>query len=404
MSDMSLQMAREIITQASKYDAWEGDPAQVTDDQAVKDAKELVQLSTNAYNGAVRSDAVMEILFACKIQPPADEPRKYDEVYARHPDAAPPAAQQPAEQETTAAPPTNPLAAAAQASGNAGLDAFDKQAKQINNAGAQTEEERQKTGDPGFIDINSIVPGYDDAPKKKLEEAIMSAAASGDLNEDEWEKIKAYEAVNEERKSILSLEPQFKKPEPPPSAPASAPASADTSNYGDPAALAAAYQDGTVGTDRVTQQALPVPKKYEGEEPLLPIDITEESDKDLSRLTMRFHALEAHTIWLASQEEGRRDVCAGLSSDAWDDAFGREFARLKEGLDKETASAIENVRSEAKHSANSDESVRTWKTRERRHAAEARSLKALAEGYEKAAARLSREQTRREKLTGTPQG
>lgn len=381
MPDMTLAMAREILKQGHKYDAWEGDLDKVSDEQALKDAGELVQLATNAFDGGVRSDAVMEILFACTVEPPAEQPDKYDEVYARHPDADKPAA-------------TEPEASEGGAKGNAFEGATDD-----SGAGGDNDEKS--------IDINSIVPGYDDVSKTKLVKAITGAAASGDLTPEEWEQIKAYEAANEERKSILELELEFKKPEPKP-APKSAPSAAGddkpNSEYGDPAALAGAYEDGTVGTDRVVQQGLPVPKPYQGEEPILPVDITETSDKELSRLTMRFHALEAHTLWLASQEAGRRDVCAGLAQDAWDDAFSREFARLKEDLEKETASAIENVRSEAKHSANIDETVRTWKTRERRHASEARSLSALAEGYEKGAARLSREQTRRERLTGTPQG
>lgn len=390
---MNAQMTHEIIAQATKYNAFElpdladKNPAEMSveeiktyikfdDGVAETEAKELIGLATGAFTQrGIRSDAIMEILYAAKVTSPADEPGLYEEVYSCKGETEP----------SSGAPAPSSSAAA---------------------FGAAAEPDEASGGE---IDINAIVPGYDDAKVAELKKAILESAASGDLTEEEWAKIKAYEEANEERKTILKLEPEFKKPEP-----ASASSGGDAAfggvrgesiapdpGYGDPGALSSAYESGALGLDQVHNEGLPVPREYGGDEPILPVDITQVSHEELSRLVMRFHSLEARALWLISQEAGRRDVADGLAKDAWSDAFASNFSRLKSEIEKETGTAIDNARSQAKHEADINEHVKTWRIRSLRHGAEVRSLEALAAGWEKANNRLSREQTRREKLAET---
>lgn len=365
MPNMTLEMAREITAQAHKYGAVEEDPKNLSEEQVFSYATELVKTARNAYSNDSHAIAVMEVLFAAQVEPVKSD----DQLAAFYHERG---VEVPA------------------VSGNGQPTAPDAPPENI---------------EPGD-GIEHIFPGYDDKKVAEIKQLVLSSAASGDLSPEEWEQIKSYESAHEERKSILSLAPEFKRPEPTPSAASVAEdgQSSRDGEYSSSGDMRRAYEDGSVGTDRARQEGLPVPRPYEGDEPVLPVDITQESDQELSRLTMRFHALEARTLWLVSQEEGRRDAAASLRSDAHRDAYNREFERAKSAIEKPTASAVENARSEARHAADGDGSVVSWRNRETRHAIEARSLKALAEGYEKAAVRLSREQTRRERLSATPQG
>lgn len=381
MADMTSAMALEIVAQATKYSAYEvttlpagANPGEMTveeikqhvkldDDVLKRDAAGLVQLARNANDRGINTDGVGEILFAALVEPTKEAPNAYDWVYARHPDVTPPA------------PSDDSSPAASQPAATDG------------------------SGEASNVDINSIVPKYDDRKVVDLKKVIMDAAASGDLTEQEWEQIKAYESATEERKSILSLEPVFKKPEPAASA---APLdTSPTAGYASQAGLQAAYDSGALGTDRITQENIPIPGQYSGDEPVLPVDITQISPQDLSRLSMRFYSLKARLVWLASQEAGRRDVADHLARESWADAFKSSFEKLKGAIEKETAAAIDNARSEAKHTADVDETVRKWRNRSTRHAAETRSLDALVANHEDASVRLSREQTRREKLASS---
>jgi hypothetical protein len=256
----------------------------------------------------------------------------------------------------------------------------------------------REQAEDGKLEIESVFPGYDDLKVSQIIEAITEEAAAGNLSEKEFQIILAYEEANEGRKKILELKPEFKAPEPEP-VPEPSPAPSQTQDIDKPQGgdLKKLYQEGKLGSERINQEVLVTPPAPPDGHFSLPVDITAISDEDLSRLTMAFHSHEARTLWLESQESGRREVCDRLASDAWADSFAREYSRLKTDA-KDTASAIENARSEAKHLADVDETVRTWRNRAVNHSAEARQLKALAEGYEKAVARLSREQSRRERL------
>jgi hypothetical protein len=379
MAEMTIEMAKEIINQGQKHGAWDGE-LPTNDDDFRKGAAQLVQLARNAWDGGIKSDAVYEILFACQVEPPADDPGKYNEVYERKqatppvPSAAAPAAaaQAPSPEQPTpaAAPPPTP-------------------------DGSPTPPSAEL---PTDFDINSIVPGYDDRKVKELKEAIIAAAASGDLTPEELALIKAYESENEERKGILSLEPEFKKPDPPAAA-----ASGNAFAQPGDSDLESAYSSGALGNQRAAQEGLSIPPNPTGELDPLPIDITSKSPEEISRLAMQYHSHLARALFIQSQEEGRRDVAKQLGDDAWNDAFTREFSRLKSEA-KDTAAAIDAARSEAKHLADVDQSVKTWRHREANHGAEARTIRALAESYSQANERLSREQSRREKLSASSTG
>lgn len=345
MPQMTEPMAREILRVGAKYEAWEGatigqTPESIPLEQAYVDAAELVKMARSAHDNGSVADAVKEILFAAQVEPSAGDGQ----------------------------PSGDPAPAPAEG---------------------------------GAPDISSIYPGYDEQKAKDIVTAIKESAASGDLSREEWAAIKAYEAANEERKSILELEPNF-QPKPVPAPAAAAPAGdAPAGDYASAKDLERAYGDGSLGMDRITQEHLPIPPVYSGDEPVLPVDITAISHQELSRLAMTFHSLEARTLHVLSQEEGRAEAATSLRQDAHRAAFSHHFEQIKGGIEKQTGTALEAARSEANKLADDDQAVTKWRSRERRHGIEARSIKGLLDGYERATARLSREQTRREKLAST---
>lgn len=373
MPEMTLEMAKEILTVAAKESAWDppdGKSLETTpNEQIFADAAQLVDLSRTTYEKGVRNDLILDILFSAQIEPVDG---KFEDVYARKNAAPPTGSSAPATPEATPEP-AQPFAEAAS----------------------------------GEIDINSIYPGYDNQKIKDIVPAIKESAASGDLTPEEFAQIQAYEEANEGRKGILSLEPEFKPKEqprevgetgrPPDSQPSAAPG-----DYADINSLKGSYEDGTVGRNIVDGEHLPIPLTPTGPEPILPVDITLSSDADVSRLIMQFHSLEARTLWLVSQEEGRAEAAGHIQGDAHRGSYAHHFERIKSGLEKQTPTAVGEARAEANREADQDSTVIKWRNRKVQHLIEARSLKALAEGYEKAAARLSRDQSRRENLRQTP--
>jgi hypothetical protein len=272
---------------------------------------------------------------------------------------------------------------------------------------------------PSTERINAIFGGmvYDDQKVKDIRELVLVSAKSGDLSPEEWEQIKAYEAAHEERKTILSLEPEFADPEPEPVAPAepvqtvvdavhldsadafkhqdgfSVPREAD--DYGTNAGMGAFY-NGEVPS-RAEQEGLPIPPKPAGEAPLLPIDITSTSDQELSRIATIFHSWFSHTEWVISQELGRERSAETMEAECHRDEFARAVSMHESAIpeDKRTASAVENARRQAAHDADAASTVRLWRNRKVRHGIDARMLKALATGYDRAVWRITDELARR---------
>lgn len=101
-------------------------------------------------------------------------------------------------------------------------------------------------------------------------------------------------------------------------------------------------------------------------------------------------------MYVLAEEEGREIASKALATDSWNRIFDQVYTELKGALgEKPSGTALDSARSDAKHKADLDRHVVEWRGRATRHAIESRMLKALHEGYEKATARLSREQTRR---------
>jgi hypothetical protein len=288
---------------------------------------------------------------------------------------------------------------------------------------------------PSTERINAIFGGmvYDDQKVKDIRELVLVSAKSGDLSPEEWEQIKAYEAAHEERKTILSLEPEFVAPEPESAPQSLAEAAALTpeetaqadalaaaagvvrqpattndtviirpmaeqtpaDDYGTNAGMGAFYNG--EAQSRAAQEGLPIPPKPAGEAPLLPLDITNTSDQELSRVATLFHSHFAHTQWLISQEEGRERAAEAMEAECHRDEFARAVSMHESAIpeDKRTASAVENARRQAAHDADAASTVRLWRNRKVRHGIDARMLKALATGYDRAVWRITDELSRR---------
>jgi hypothetical protein len=79
------------------------------------------------------------------------------------------------------------------------------------------------------------------------------------------------------------------------------------------------------------------------------------------------------------------------------DEFARAVSMHESAIpeDKRTASAVENARRQAAHDADAASTVRLWRNRKVRHGIDARELKALATGYDRAVWRITDELARR---------
>lgn len=434
MSELSPEQVRAVIECGVQHRAIANPP---TDEAAAKKiADEIVGTCLSAYATGQRSDAIMDVLFAISVQP--TEANDFADVYLRKGVQPPtPVASAPSPAPTTAqavpaafgAAPVAPAPASAPApapvpAGFAQPQPISPVPVAVQPAPAPAAPASPPApapvapqGGPAHIDIDSIFPGYDDLKARDIVETIEANVASGNLTPEEWEQIKAYEAANEGRQAITSLAPKF-----PASAPPALPAPAVSSAPGQPAtdvALSAvgqpsqsqqaggydleqAYGSGALGMTRAQQESLPAPPQWQGGEPVLPVDITAASPEDITRLAMQFNSLFARTTWILSQEEGREKACAHLENEYHRAAFARAYERLKSGLEKVTAAALTEIRQHATAEADADETVKKWRDLRVQHGIEARDLKARIVGYEATIDRLSREQSRREKIAGSP--
>jgi hypothetical protein len=134
---------------------------------------------------------------------------------------------------------------------------------------------------------------------------------------------------------------------------------------------------------------------------MLPIDITSTDDKELSRIATMFHSCFARAQWLLSQEEGRRDHAEHLEREAERDAYVRSYSEHQEAIPEEKKTqptALEAARKAAERDAETAADVRRYRSAKVGHAIDARELKALAVGYDKAVWRINEELDRRARL------
>jgi hypothetical protein len=450
--------AKVLCDLALKLNAhsWDGnpDPSEITDEMYVKRADELVEVATQMSEKDSINEAVLEILHAAQVAPISDVTR---EAYTQRFGVAPAAATNghapeqsqglssaasafvaatDAEQlragQPTTSPPSTPAADGPPAAPDQPTDGAHPPVEPAPAAGEDS--------------IEDIYPGYDDAKAKDIKAAILASAASGDLTPEEWERIKVYEDANEGRRTILSLEPEFKAPEPEPvqadpeklqavvdaahpSAPEIFPAQIATgTSTSAPTASSVAFTATGAGAppsdtapgdldvpleqvyngeaiSRARQEGLPIPAHVDLEQaPIVPVNITDISDQELSALGATFHGLFARAQWLISQEEGRAAAAEHMERETEHDAYVMAYSLHREQIPEEKRTqptALEAARKQAEKDADTNEKVRTWRSRRVRHGIETRELKALANGWDKAVWRIDKELDRRARAATT---
>jgi hypothetical protein len=379
MSELTLETAHAVVDKGIEFNAWSwDDPSAATEEAVLSTAKILTDSATQASKKGSVADAVLEILHAANIAPEHNATRQ---AYAQRFN------EEPAPNGTTPAP-----VSAEDASSMAKASATPTTEPQPTPTQEQAEE--------GKLDISSIFPGYDDYKVAQVKSAIIDSALSGDISPEEWEQIKAYEEANEGRKGILELEPEFKAPEPEPAPePEYAPEAASPSSFN----TADTPTPESMPVSRAQQENLPLPAPtdFGQSPPMLPIDITSTDDKELSRIATMFHSCFARAQWLLSQEEGRRDHAEHLEREAERDAYVRSYSEHQEAIPEEKKTqptALEAARKAAERDAETAADVRRYRSAKVGHAIDARELKALAVGYDKAVWRINEELDRRARL------
>jgi hypothetical protein len=384
---LTLETAQAVVDKAVEYGAWSWDNPEDAKEPAQVQEKAGVLLDAAAQAGSTGSvnPAVMEILHAAGVSPTSDTSRQ---AYLERFGVAPSNGSSPSSGSAFGAPETSPPAPHAAA-----------------GEPVATEPAAPAGGD---VDISEIFPGYDDMKVKDIKAAVLASALSGDLSPQEWEQIKIYEAANEERKTILSLQPEFRASEPEPAQPdhgagAFGPPgdSRDTGHTASPGEDDVPLEQAYSGQapSLAQQEGLPIPHDADfSGAPNLPIDITNITDDQLSTLGTKFHSYFARGQWLLSQEEGRATMAEHLAREAEHDAYAHAYSLHREQIPEEKRTqptALEAARKLAEKDAEVAEPVRTWRSRRVKHSVNVRELKALCLGWDKAVWRVDKELDRR---------
>jgi hypothetical protein len=278
---------------------------------------------------------------------------------------------------------------------------------------------------PGVLDLLHAAGAE---PLSDIKKAVLHFASTGELSPEEWEQIKAYEAANEERKTILSLQPEFPAPEPEPTPVADLPSAdqAGVSAFGGGGApveeqqsateffvngakeggdsIQAFYNDETIS--RAAQEGLPIPPQAPEAPLVMPINITATSSEELSRLATEYYSRFSRTEWLISQESGRERAAEQLEQDAHRDAYNQAYAHHTSAIPEGKAgpTALDAARKLAEKDADGAQAVHTWRTRKIRHGIDTNELKALARIYDKGMWRINEELERRAREATTAGG
>jgi hypothetical protein len=390
MPEMTLDAAKAVVDKAVEFEAWTwDDPSAVNDELIASTAKMLLDATMQAAQNDSVAPAVLEILKvsgATEAEPfnMSNTTREaYEQRFGKI-------------ATNGHAPP---------------VSAEDASAMAKASAAPTTEPQAAPEPEPTAAeDISDIFPGYDDYKAADIKKAVLDSAAAGDLTEEEWARIKAYEEANEDRKTIRTLQPEFKQPEPEPTPEPQPTAPSATGTFQTQATPTESssgvkdfYEGGAI--TRAEQEKLPIPGQVDTSQhpPILPIDITTVADAELSRIATQFHSCFAFAQWLQSQEEGRERAAEHLENEAHHDAYVAALAQHESAIpdDKRTAAAVENARRAAGHDADGATAVRSYRSRKVRHGIDARELKALAAGYDKAVWRINEELSRRARLATT---
>lgn len=388
----TLEMAKAIVDLGIKYKAanW-ADPSNVTDKDIHALADELVTSCLSSSQRDSQSPAVLDILHAAQLEPLSETSRA---AYAQRFGQAP---------ATTAdnghavdSPQPSPPSAPSEAQGSAcreqaSSDPVGSESAQLSDADEPAKEAAPVAGE----DISDIFPGYDDLKDAQIKAAVLAEAKNGNLSPDEWERIQAHEAATKGRATILGLSPEFSQPEPESAAPS--PVAPEPVPAVDGHDIEGVLK-GTAIT-RAEQEGLPFPNRMDFSQqlPALPIDITNVSDEELSRIATAFHSYFAYGQLILSKEEGRERAAEHLEREANHDAYVRayEFHKSEIPEDKRGPTALDHARKQAEKDAEGSEKVRELRAAKVRHGIEVRVLKALTVSYDRAVWRLTDELSRR---------
>jgi hypothetical protein len=402
----TLENAKAVVEKAIEWGAWSWEipEDQITDQVIQETADMVVSGSLQAEAKGSVNEAVLEILFADSIEPTSAPTR---EAYARRFNVTlgEPASNGHAEQ---------PAAVSDQASHDAPgspaqASAFGQPQPSAGEVAGAVPTVKQADQPAASDDISDVFPDYDDYKAADIKKAILFSCADGSMSPAEWERIKAYEVAHEDRKTIRELQPEFKAPEPEPQPvlPTASQAGVTQATGGGAPADDVSLEQVYVGQvqTRAQQEGLPLPQQVEmSQAPVVPINIVELSDKDLSSLGAQLHSYFAYGQWLLSQEENRAAAAEHLEREAERDAFVRSYELHKEEIPEEKRSqptALEAARKQAEHDAKGNPSVATWRSRKVSHEISAREIKALVNGWDKGVWRVDKELDRRARLATT---
>lgn len=149
------------------------------------------------------------------------------------------------------------------------------------------------------------------------------------------------------------------------------------------------YEQKELAIAKIKKERLPIPAIVEGDEVVLPRDISTLSDAALRRLHSEFHACLARSNWLVAVEEADELAARQIA----DYHHAKALKRASESADVVTGKEKKVSTLEAE--ATGDETVREWRQRQNAHHVESKLLKALRDTYQQSCERISREYTMR---------
>lgn len=150
------------------------------------------------------------------------------------------------------------------------------------------------------------------------------------------------------------------------------------------------YEQKELAIAKIKKERLPIPASIEGDEVVLPRDLSALSDAALRRLHSEFHACLARTNWLVAVEEADELAARQIA----DYHHAKALKRASESAD--TVTGKEKKVSTLEAEAAGDPVVREWRQKQTAHHIECKLLKALRDTYQQSCERISRDYTMRE--------
>lgn len=392
---LDAEKARAVITEAQNFEVYEG-PMPEDDQTLIEEASEIVKMARTSAQRGTNSEPITAILFAAGVdhggvQHREEEPPQGDDLPEGYDDMK-------VSQVLALLEEMDPEHVELVKSYEAGhkdrktIMEFEPEAASDPKPAATPDDPAGDDGEDMSFD------GYDDAPTEAILEIM------GTLTPKQVEQTKAYEREHQNRPEVVD----YGGADPTPvgssaEEPAASSASSTPPARGDEVSLVDSYDEGLLATisDR---EGLPAPRSYQGEDPELPLTLEELSEQRLRQLHLAFHSLQARADYLLGLEEGYEIAARRIGADKFADVFAEFLEDEKSSHEgKVSASALDSLRSSARHRADADIRVKTWRDRETRHAIEARDIRSRRDGYSSSCARLSREHTMRYDEVATAQ-